>query len=144
MGFETVEVEGVPNIPMATLSYLRYKRKGKSKAGALPRLRIWIPTTISGFSKKTWFELQVGLGTDFGKARISAVTKETKNATKLVDQRHCSCFRFGHIPSLGDEIFDGEKVPVRKISEDIFEFDLPDFWVQAIREGIKRKAGVEK
>ena len=40
-------------------------------------------------------------------------------------------FRFGYVPRLGDDIFDGEHRPIRKISDDEYEIVVPATWFKA-------------
>ena len=130
MPFEVLETVTKKNAPpVASLSYLRSVHKGKTaKSGTLPMLRVGIPTTICGVSKSEHWFLLLGSGDDLGKLRIvgnlSGAVKQEGGAT-VSQLKHQFRWNFGHIPRLGDEIFDGERFPVRKIADEIYEITMP-------------------
>lgn len=132
MPFENLETITKQNMPpMAKLSYMPPSVRGGKSASKLardpkPQLIVSIPTTVCGTAKAKAFTLLLGSGADAGKLRIKGVKvlggiepKELKNAF---------IFRFGYVPKLGDDHFDGEHRPVRKISDDEFEIDVPVSW----------------
>lgn len=127
MSFEDVETITRHNKPPeASISYMRPARKGVTKNGAKPQLTVTIPTTVCGTAKSELFKLMVGTGENAGKIRIKG-TKE-KTGIKPAEHAHYFTFRFGHVPRLGEDIFDGEHRPVRKVGEDEFEIDVPTSW----------------
>ena len=70
--------------------------------------------------------LQLGSGADKGKIRIKG--GKSKEGVEPKQLMHAFVFRFGYVPKLGDDIFDGGHRPVRKISDDEFEIDAPAEW----------------
>jgi hypothetical protein len=130
MPFENLETITKANMPpLAKLSYLRKAgRGGKPKNDAKPQLIVSIPTTICGTAKAKSFVLLLGTGSDLGKLRvIGAKAKEGVEPKELI---HAFVFRFGYVPKLGDDIFDGGHHPVKKISDDEFEIDVPASWFE--------------
>jgi len=131
MPFEELETQPKgQEPPQATLSYCHATEKSK-KAGKKPRLTISIPTTICGTTKADLFKLMVGGGSDAGKLRLRGLPKNSAVAGAVKASEHAHFFRwnFGFVPMLGeDETFEGEKRPVRKIGDDIFEIDVPVSW----------------
>lgn len=128
---ETVTKHNMP--PRAKISYMPSQRAtkagGKARPEAKPQLIITLPTTICGAAKATHFVLQIGTGGDRGKLRL----KGSKSKDKGVEPKelmHAFVFRFGYVPKLGDEHFDGEHRPVKKIGEDEFEIEIPDSWFE--------------
>lgn len=124
-------------LPTALISYMRpTPRKPKegsartSKAydrtKVLPQLVVTMPTTICGIGKEKTHLFMVGSGADKGKARIKA-SKDAK-AVAPKEMKHSFTWRFGHVPKLGDEIADQERVLCRKIGDNEFEIDLPAWW----------------
>jgi hypothetical protein len=124
MPFEVVETETKDNMPpTALISYMRARRKGGAEYDrnkVKPRLTITVPTSIF-ISKAERFLLLVGTGADAGKARIKA-TKDKKGVKPSEFKAHL-ILRFGHVPKLGDEIFDGERCAIRRVSDDEYEID---------------------
>ena len=154
MPFDSVETHTKENMPpTALISYMKPKARGSkngkpaaSQGDRRPSLTISIPTTICGVSKSERFELQIGTGADAGKLRIvgngrrapdgpEAVVMELgrEKGVKPHELANCFKFNFGYVPRLGDEIFDGERRPVKKISDDIFEIAIPASWFKAAR-----------
>lgn len=126
---ETITKQNMP--PQATISYATTIRKnGPVKGERKPKLTISIPTTICGTSKAKAFKLQIGTAKDAGKIRIVGVPAK---APGVEPPQHAHFFRwnFGFVPKLGEEEFEGEKKPVRKISDDEFEIDVPPSWFSA-------------
>lgn len=135
MPFETVETFTKAKMPpSAKISYMRPTGRGanggKAKADAKPQLKITVPTTIAGVSKAETFILLVGTGEDAGKIRIRGLAPGQQNdaAVKPAELKHALVFRFGYVPRLGDDIFDGESRPVKKIGDDEFEITVPESW----------------
>lgn len=129
MPFDPIEFVTKSNLPpQASISYLRTERKKGPAKGGKPRLLIAIPTTLSGVTKKKHFMLQFGTGKDAGKARISGQNAANKHTVERKDLLHASTFNFGYVPMLGDGAAQKEHVPVRKISDDEFEIDLPPWF----------------
>jgi hypothetical protein len=130
--FETLETITKQNMPPnAKLSYMPSSSRGKS-AGKLardpkPQLIVSIPTTVCGTSKAKAFVLSLGTGKDAGKLRVVGCAKNEKGIEPK-QLAHTFIFRFGYVPKLGDDHFDGEHRPVRKISDDEFEIDVPVSW----------------
>lgn len=132
MPFENLETITKQNMPpMAKISYMPPQARGKS-AGKIvrdpkPQLMISIPTTVCGVSKAKTFVLALGSGADAGKLRI----KGSKQGVEPKELKHAFIFRFGYVPKLGDDHFDGEHRPLRKITDDEFEIDVPISWFSA-------------
>lgn len=103
------------------------KKTGPVKNDKKPKLTISIPTTLCGTSKAKAFKLQIGSGDHAGKLRIVGVPAK---AIGVEPSQHAHFFRwnFGFVPRLGEDEFEGEKKPVRKISDDEFEIDVPESW----------------
>jgi hypothetical protein len=120
--------------PTALIEYMRPKPRGNKSGDKYdrtkhrPRLAITIPTTICGGSKAEAFRLHLGTGDDAGRARIKGAQLSDAKAVKPHQFLHAMTFKFGFVPSLGDEIADKERVPVRLINRDEFEIDLPAWW----------------
>src|SRR4051794_28471803 len=103
MPFEPVEVETKHNRPAtAAISYMRPQRKGAHKKGAQPQLLVSIPTAIASISKKKFFQLQLGKGSDAGKARISGQNQKNKFTIEPKVLKFTCIFNFGFVPLLGD------------------------------------------
>lgn len=130
---ETVTRKNAP--PMATLSYDFATEKTK-RSGGKPRLTISIPTTLCGTSKSKTFRLLIGTGEDAGKLRVQgseAIKGKAVKSDGIEPSQHAHFFRwnFGFVTKLGEEeTFEGEKRPVRKISDDEFEIDVPVSWFE--------------
>jgi len=125
MPFEVVETVTKENMPPTVLiSYMRPKRKGKDaecdRGKVKPKLTMTVPTSIF-ISKAETFLLLVGTGADAGKARIKA--SKDKKAIKPSEFKSHLIFRFGFVPKLGDEIFDGERCAIRRLTDDEYEID---------------------
>jgi hypothetical protein len=131
MPFSVLETHSRHNQPAtATVSYSHATEKSQRRGGK-PRLTISIPTTICGTTKADAFELLIGDGEDQGKIRISGLAKKSDAKGGIEPSQHAHFFRwnFGFVPRLGEEdTFEGEKRPVKKISDDIFEIDVPASW----------------
>jgi hypothetical protein len=143
MPFEEIETHTKHNAPpTALLSYMRSKARGKSAVAGngkgQPKLTVTLPTTICGLSKKDHFKLFVGTHQDAGKIRIKAATGA--GSIEPTEFKSHYIFRFGHVPSLGDEIFDGER-PARKVSDDEYEIDVGSLFNDAVRVGITAVSG---
>ncbi len=158
MAFEELETVTRGNEPpQATVTYDYAQKKGERvrKADAKPRLTISIPTTLCGVSKSKTFRLLVGTGDDLGKLLIRGCDAEKGKANAPFriggcdaekgkakpggvapsQHKHFFRFNFGFVPKLGDEeLWGGEKRPVRKVSDEEFEIDVPRSWF-AIPEG---------
>jgi len=135
MPFENLETITKQNMPpRAKLSYMptqgRGKNGGKARGDAKPQLIISIPTTVCGTTKAKAFTLLLGSGADRGKLRVKGVKKDAGGGIEPKELMHASVFRFGYVPKLGDDHFDGEHRPVRKISDDEFEIDIPESWFE--------------
>jgi hypothetical protein len=135
MSFENLETVTKLNMPpMAKLSYMppqgRGKSVGKVKAEKKPQLILSLPTTICGTAKSKTFVLLLGSGADRGKLRVKGTAKK-EQGVEPKELMHAFVFRFGYVPKLGDEHFDGEHRPVRKISDEEFEIDIPESWFEA-------------
>ena len=85
---------------------------------------------ICGTSKAETFKLQLGNGKEAGKLRIVGASSEIAG---VEPSQHAHFFRwnFGFVPLLGEDEFEGERRPVRKISDDEFEIDVPVSWFQS-------------
>ena len=130
MPFNDLDTVTKAKVPQATISYSNKVRKtGRVKNGQEPQLTISIGTTICGASNAKTFKLQLGSREDAGKLRIVGLAAE---ASGVAPQRCQRFFRwnFGSVPKLGDDQFQGEKRPVRKISDDEFEIDVPTSWFE--------------
>lgn len=118
--------------PIATISYSVSRHKGNlARSNKQPKLTISIPTTICGTSKAKAFKLQLGRGDSLGKLRIVGIDAKAKTPG-VEPSQHAHFFRwnFGFVPILGEDKFEGEKRPVRKISDDEFEIDVPPSWFE--------------
>lgn len=105
--------------PAATLSYMR----GGKKADR-PSLKIVIPSSITGQTKKeTTFKLQLSSGSEYSVLRV-ARDKDGKGV-KPAHMKWATRFNFGFVPTLGEDIFDGERFPVTKVDENTFDIRLP-------------------
>ena len=136
MAFEELETVTRGNEPpqaTVTYDYAQKKNGAVRKANAKPRLTISIPTTLCGVSKSKTFRLLVGTGEDLGKLLVRGCDAE-KGKVKpggVAPSQHAHFFRFnfGFVPKLGDEeLWGGEKRPVRKIGDEEFEIDVPQSW----------------
>ena len=125
MPFEIVETETKDNMPpTATLSYMRSPR-ASAKGGAdakKPKLIVTLPTVIC-IAKSERFVLLFGTGADAGKIRIRGV-KDKKGVKPREFKAHLM-FRFGFVPKLGEDIFDGERCKLTRISDEEYEIDAP-------------------
>jgi hypothetical protein len=129
MPFETLETQTKHNRPvLAAISYMRPARKGETKKGVRPQLLISIPTALSAISKKKFFVLQIGKGSDKGKARITGQSAKSKATIEPKCMKYTQIFNFGFVPMLGEDIAGLEHIAVRKISDDEFEIDLPPWF----------------
>ena len=134
MPFDVAEIETKENRPpQATLSYMRSKARGKSAkplseaqrdklARGKPQLHVTLPTTVF-ISKKEHFVLMFGTGQDAGRLRIKGQNAKNKVSVVVRDRKHSAMFCFGYVPKLGDDIFDGERCALRRISDDEYEID---------------------
>lgn len=112
--------------PVATISYLRGTQKSKPpKPGAKPKLNITVPTSVF-ISKAKLFRVMLGTGEDRGKIRIMAVAENGKGGVKPHEFKSHLIFRFGHAPVLGEDIFDGAKCPIARVSIDVYDLTVPD------------------
>lgn len=126
MPFEVVEVETKHNRPVtASISYMRPVRNGEHKKGVRPQLIIAVPSAIASISKKKFFQLQIGKGSDAGKARITGQNAANGFTVEPRELLHWFVYNFGFVKMLGEDIADKEQVPVRKITDDQIEIDLP-------------------
>lgn len=121
--------------PMATIGYEYAQTKGgrTRKADAKPRLTITIPTTLCGTSKSKLWILQIGTGADAGKIRIVGrnVAPKAKSAVEPSQHAHFFRWNFGFVPRLGEEErWAPEKRPVRKMSDEEYEIDVPKSWFE--------------
>lgn len=132
--------------PTATISYCLAWRKPNGRAPKTekkPRLMISLPTTICGLAKSKSFKLFLGSGADLGKLLMRGdhcirTADEAKKAGKppagfVVPSEHAHFFRwnFGFVPKLGEEEhFEGERHPVRKVSDEEFEITIPKSWFE--------------
>jgi hypothetical protein len=125
---ETITRHNAP--PQAKLSYM--KTGHKDSAGRelkKPTLMITLPTTICGISKSETFRLLIGTGEDAGKVLLRGdLMGHGKGGVKPTQHAHHFKFNFGYVPKLGDDIFDGEHRPVKKISDEEFEIEVPKSW----------------
>jgi len=134
VAFETLEI-AQKEPPTAKISYLRGGgarspkpgKPAKNLDGVKPKLKISIPTTICGTAKAKIFELQLGSGNDAGKIRISGCKSGNAKGIEPAELKHAFTFNFGYVPKLGDDIFEDRR-PVRKITEDVYEIDVPPSW----------------
>lgn len=131
MPFENIETITKHNMPpMAKISYMppQGRKSLKSNKDPKPQLMVSIPTTICGTAKAKSFSLLLGSGADAGKIRIKGA--KAKEGIEPKELMHAFIFRFGYVPKLGEDHFDGEHRPVRKISDDEFEIDVPASWFE--------------
>lgn len=143
MPFEIIETITKKNAPPeATISYMPNFQKPKpgraQKGDRKPALRITLPTTICGVSKSKMFFLQIGTGADAGKIRIAGEVSKPFGSAKAPSEgfepaqlQHVFRWNFGFVPKMGDDHFDGEKRPVRRITDEVFEIDVPADWFAA-------------
>lgn len=134
MPFEIVETVTKANSPpLATMTYMRSSRTkgGKSQ----PRLTITIPTTVCGVSKSDYFILMIGNGDDAGKVLLVGERsllfpkKPSGSQVKVAQLKHAFRWCFGFVPLLGEDIFDGERFPVKRNEDETFEITTPvDFF----------------
>ena len=103
-------------------------KKAKLKDDPKPQLIVSIPTTVCGTAKAKTFQLLLGSGADAGKLRIKG--SKTKEGIEPKELAHTFIWRFGYVPKLGDDHFDGEHRPVKKISDDEFEIEIPKSWFE--------------
>lgn len=130
MPFDELETFTKANAPpVATISYT-------PRVSGLT-LVISVPTTVCGVSKSKTFRLLLGSGADKGKLLIRgdlAANKPKAGATQagVEPTQHKNYFRFhfGKVPRLGSEKFEGEKRPVRKVSDEEFEITVPESWFE--------------
>jgi hypothetical protein len=126
MPFEVLETQpGDIKVPMASISYEVPKRAGRNTP---PRLIVSIPTTIAGVCKHERFVFELGTGSDGGKARISGVAKAVPGSAPGRMLMHAIVIRFGEVKALGEDAAAKESVPVRKISDTVWEIDLPPWF----------------
>lgn len=134
MPFEPLETITKRNMPpTAKVTYLRNVQGKKPRPDAQPQLVISIPSVICGTAKAKTFALLLGNGCDTGKVRIKGCLSD-KNGIAPTELKRAFVFRFGFVPRLGDEIFDGGRRAVRKISDDEFEIDFPATWFENTSE----------
>jgi hypothetical protein len=117
--------------PMATIIYaIKTRKTGSVRNDKKPTLTISIPSVICGTSKAERFKLQLGNGKEAGKLRIVGASSEIAG---VEPSQHAHFFRwnFGFVPLLGEDEFEGERRPVRKISDDEFEIDVPVSWFES-------------
>lgn len=131
MAFEELETISKKDLPpQALIAYVRPKPRGKNagrdfdRDSVKPELTITLPTRVC-ISKAPKFVLQVGTGDHKGKLRIVGVPGETKKAIKPIEMRHCIRLRFGFVPRFGEEIFDDVHCFIERVSNDVYELDLP-------------------
>jgi hypothetical protein len=129
MPFEDLETVTKENeAPTATLSYLRHTRKDNpgARARVTPKLTITVPTKIF-ITTKERFRLQVGTGSDKGRMRIIGVAKGVPGAVgRGADFKNHVKLKFGFVPRLGDDAFDGMKCPFVRIEQDVYELKIED------------------
>lgn len=136
MPFEVLETQTKENMPpTASLSYLRAIRKGKEgRADKIkPKLTVTLPTVIC-VSKCKKFRILVGTGQDRGKLRIEGLKPGIPGGVKGTDFKNHLVLRFGHVPKLGEEIFDGVRCPIVRIDDDTYELTLVDDGEVAFRD----------
>lgn len=123
MPFEALAI--VPKVKphsRASISYMRHTHEG-SKLRPPPKLIVGIPRGILGTfkpKKDALYEFHVGTGKDVGKARIVA----GKDGVAPSIMKYFVAFRFGFVPTLGEDIADKEFVDSRPVDGG-FEIDLP-------------------
>lgn len=127
MAFEVVEL-APKQVKQASISYMRYTRKGQAKKGSLPRLVISVPSAIAAVGKRKHFQLTLGTAGDKGKARLVGQNAANGCTVQVRELKYAMVFNFGFLPALGNEIADKEPLVVRKVNDDVFEFDLPAWW----------------
>ena len=141
MPFEVLETQTKGNEPpMASLSYMRHVRKGKEidRGKVKPKLIITLPTVIC-ISKKKRFYILVGTGQDCGKIRVVG-TNEERKGVKPSEFKSFLVLRFGYVPALGDEIFDGAKCDILRVDEDTCEIDAGVLFKDAAVSILRAKA----
>ena len=129
MPFNDLNTVTKQSAPCATISYSnKVLKTGRAKNDKTPQLTISIAAAICCEPKAKAFKLQIGSGKDAGKLRIIGLPEEMSG----VNPRRGRCWRwnFGFVPKLGDDQFQGEKRPVRKIGDDEFEIDVPASWFE--------------
>lgn len=128
---ETITRDNQP--PTALVSYMRSTGRGgvgKTDPAKKPRLSITLPTSICGIGKLKKHQLLIGSGADKGKLRLKGVAAGKAGGVKPSEFKTHFIWRFGYVPKLGDEIFDGERCAVRKIGDDEFEVDINSAWFE--------------
>ncbi len=135
MPFDEVETFTKTNQPPAAkVTYLRGGHSDTKKATERkPSLVITVPTTICGVGKAEKFALLIGTGADAGKIVIRGMAKGTEKPAHIKPTEHQYYFKFnfGFVPRLGEDVFDGGHVPIRKIKDDEFELTVPKSWFEA-------------
>ena len=134
MPFEIIETVTKDNQPpMASVSYMRHVRKGKEmdRSKIKPKLIVTLPTVIC-ISKCKKFRILIGTGADRGKIRIEGLKQGVPGGIKATDFKGYIMLRFGHVPSFGDEIFEGVKCPIVRVDEDTYDLKIPEGLVLAI------------
>lgn len=131
MPFEKLEFDSTATkATMATVSYMPTAGRGRNVgiAGKRPRLIIFVPKTICGTTKASTFALQLGSGNHAGKLRI--VGGHDDKDVKPAELKYALRFNFGFIPRLGNDMFGAERLPLRKVSDDVFEIDVIAQWFE--------------
>lgn len=90
-----------------------------------PKLIVTLPTVVCGVAKSERFLFLLGTGADAGKIRIKGAKKDDKKAVKPSEFKSHLMLRFGHVPKLGNAIFDGMHCPVKRISDEEYEIEAP-------------------
>jgi hypothetical protein len=137
MPFEPIDTITKANMPpTALISYMpaqgHGKNAGKAKKESKPRLVVTLPTTLCGTAKAERWTLMLGNGADAGRLRIKGLPKNSpaKQGIEPTEMKNCFRWNFGFVPRLGEDHFDGERRPVRKLGDDEFEIDVPASWFE--------------
>lgn len=129
MPFELVEILTKDTMPpTACLTYMRPKGRGGKpvdREKVKPKLIVTLPTVVCGVAKSERFLLLMGTGADAGKVRIKGTKKDDKKGVKPGEFKSHIMLRFGHVPKLGNAIFDQMHCPVRRINDEEYEIDAP-------------------
>lgn len=126
MPFEELECETRENAKkLAKLSYMPSRRKGKTGDGPRkPMLIVTLPT-VHFISKASRFKIFVGSGSETGVLRIMAVPEGSPGGVKPHEFRTHVILRFGHVPKLGEDMWDSVACDVTRMDDDTYDMTPP-------------------
>lgn len=138
MPFEELETfTKAPPRTNATISYMPATRKRSADERGPLKLNVTLPTTVF-ISKSAKFKVLIGTGADSDKLRIIA----HNDGIKPVEFKSHVIFRFGRVPALGDDMFDGTDCKLHRVADDVYEITAPggllkDAAVAVLRKKVK-------